>query len=837
MTPTLDDAPANTAVRASPATRCRVSCSSSTRCRACPTASPTTGPPRTYAPNVTAVTERSRLTVRIVRAVAQAPRRGDPIGVCCDESPPSARRFAMLRVSLLAFASRSRSARRRARAGRGHDPDAGDGAEPADRGAARGLVLAAPRRDQPPIPAFGGHPRTTSQRSRRSSSTRAEAEGVRGDIAFVQSMLETGWLGFTGSQIPPDAYNYAGIYAFDGRTGAAELRARRLARRAAAWVRRSTACSCRSSCCAATPIPSTKTLPEPVDLRAVRPRRARADLGVLRRAQLPVRQADLGVGRRLRHPHHPAVLASARRQRQGGRVRAVRAARQPVRQSGNGYWDVTERRASCTRSAARTFYGDPRATHALERAARSAASRSRRGTGYWLLGRDGGIFTYGGAKFYGSTGGMHLNKPVNGMERTDGNSGYWLVADDGGIFSFGNAQVLRLDGRQAPQPAGARHGTHHVRQRLLAVRERRRHLHVRRRAVLRLARRPAPQSSRSWRCSARRPGKGYWMLTADGRMFAFGDAKHYGDIAGCTNYGGATRLLVAPDGKGYWIATGNGSDRVRRREAARLPGHGGRAHHRLARRELRTSPTRQRGAPAYTRSTTHGELGGTGLRGWLAAAERRARHRPLEPAPGNAGGGRDMRERSAWSIVLAGGDPVEPSASGTLLPDDRVVVAADSGVHLARDARACASTSSSATLDSADPDAVEAARRRRRDASNGIRREGRDRSRARARAAAAARCRRESSSSAAAGGRLDHFLAQHRAADGRRASPTAHRGRCSTVRTSRVLHGGTPPVVIDAAPGSLVTLCPRPATRRRHDQRPAVPAPRRRRCAPAPVAA
>ena len=45
------------------------------------------------------------------------------------------------------------------------------------------------------------------------------SEGVRGDIAFVQSMLETGWLSFSGSQIPPDAYNYAGIYAFDGRTG------------------------------------------------------------------------------------------------------------------------------------------------------------------------------------------------------------------------------------------------------------------------------------------------------------------------------------------------------------------------------------------------------------------------------------------------------------------------------------------------------------------------------------------------------------------------------------------------------------------------------------------
>src|SRR6516164_7597901 len=44
-------------------------------------------------------------------------------------------------------------------------------------------------------------------------------DGVRGDIAFVQSILETGWFSYAGSQIPPDANNFAGINAFDGRKG------------------------------------------------------------------------------------------------------------------------------------------------------------------------------------------------------------------------------------------------------------------------------------------------------------------------------------------------------------------------------------------------------------------------------------------------------------------------------------------------------------------------------------------------------------------------------------------------------------------------------------------
>ena len=42
-------------------------------------------------------------------------------------------------------------------------------------------------------------------------------EGVRGDLAFVQSIIETGWFSYAGSQIPPDSNNFAGIHAYDGR--------------------------------------------------------------------------------------------------------------------------------------------------------------------------------------------------------------------------------------------------------------------------------------------------------------------------------------------------------------------------------------------------------------------------------------------------------------------------------------------------------------------------------------------------------------------------------------------------------------------------------------------
>ena len=52
---------------------------------------------------------------------------------------------------------------------------------------------------------------------------------------------------------------------------------------------------------------------------------------------------------------------------------------------------------------------------------------------------DGGIFAFGDARFHGSTGAIHLDRPVVGMAPTADGGGYWLVAADGGVFTFGDA--------------------------------------------------------------------------------------------------------------------------------------------------------------------------------------------------------------------------------------------------------------------------------------------------------------------------------------------------------------------------------------------------------------
>ena len=70
------------------------------------------------------------------------------------------------------------------------------------------------------------------------------------------------------------------------------------------------------------------------------------------------------------------------------------------------------------------------------------------GHGYWLVASDGGIFTFGDARFYGSTGAIALNKPIVGMAATPTGNGYWLVGSDGGIFAY-NPQTAT-----SPSPIG-----------------------------------------------------------------------------------------------------------------------------------------------------------------------------------------------------------------------------------------------------------------------------------------------------------------------------------------------------------------------------------------------
>ena len=67
------------------------------------------------------------------------------------------------------------------------------------------------------------------------------------------------------------------------------------------------------------------------------------------------------------------------------------------------------------------------------------------------------MFSFGDAVFYGSTGGLILNGPMASM--TAGASGYWLVARDGGVFTFGvsfHGSLTELFSLSDERPEGVR---------------------------------------------------------------------------------------------------------------------------------------------------------------------------------------------------------------------------------------------------------------------------------------------------------------------------------------------------------------------------------------------
>ena len=86
-------------------------------------------------------------------------------------------------------------------------------------------------------------------------------------------------------------------------------------------------------------------------------------------------------------------------------------------------------------------------------------ARTATGHGYWLVASDGGVFSFGDARFYGSTG---AHPPERGRSsawrRAAPATGYWLVAIRRRHLQLRRRGLLRLDGRPRLAGAGRGHG-------------------------------------------------------------------------------------------------------------------------------------------------------------------------------------------------------------------------------------------------------------------------------------------------------------------------------------------------------------------------------------------
>jgi len=181
--------------------------------------------------------------------------------------------------------------------------------------------------------------------------------------------------------------------------------------------------------------------------------------------------------------------------------------------SGYGYWLVARDGGIFSYGYDAAFYGSTGNIHLNQPIVGMAATPD--GHGYWLVASDGGIFSYGDARFYGSTGNIHLNQPIVGMATTPDGKGYWLVASDGGIFSYGDAAFYGSTGNI------------HLNQPIVGM-------------------------------AATPDGKGYWLVASDGGVFSYGDAAFYGSTGNIHLNQPIVGLGATADGKGYWMVASDG---------------------------------------------------------------------------------------------------------------------------------------------------------------------------------------------------------------------------------------------------------------------------------------
>ncbi len=179
---------------------------------------------------------------------------------------------------------------------------------------------------------------------------------------------------------------------------------------------------------------------------------------------------------------------------------------------GGGYWEVAADGGIFSFGDAR-FHGSMGGTHMNQSIVGMASTPD--GGGYWEVAADGGIFSFGDARFHGSMGGTHMNQPIVGMASTPDGGGYWEVAADGGIFSFGDARFH-----------GSMGGTH-MNQPIVGM-------------------------------ASTPDGGGYWEVAADGGIFSFGDARFHGSMGGTHMNQPIVGMASTPDGGGYWEVAADG---------------------------------------------------------------------------------------------------------------------------------------------------------------------------------------------------------------------------------------------------------------------------------------
>jgi len=345
------------------------------------------------------------------------------------------------------------------------------------------------------------------------------AYGVRADLAWAQSLVETGWLRYPDyGQVHWTDNNFAGIGAYDGGVHGFHY-------------------------------PDART-------------GVRAQMQLLRQ-YADATPIDDSLGE---------IVVHAPRSKLGSAP--------SWRVMGNGNWATSTRYAGTVLGvylgmldAAGVSVEDPVV-------AMAPVAQLREGDGLWLAGADGQVYDVGDTRFWGSAADRRRSGPVVAVVPTRKGDGYSLITRDGDVFSYGDA--LRVSRRRARSAAPIVAGASSRGKGFWLVGSGGQVVAMAGAPAIEPAPGLLAPGARLVGITPTRSGRGYWLVDSAGRVVPVGDALDYGDLArgplgvepGTEQVGrkGATdapvpgspqdpvaAVAATPAGDGFWIVTAGGA--------------------------------------------------------------------------------------------------------------------------------------------------------------------------------------------------------------------------------------------------------------------------------------
>jgi SpoIID/LytB domain protein len=185
----------------------------------------------------------------------------------------------------------------------------------------------------------------------------------------------------------------------------------------------------------------------------------------------------------------------------------------------------------------------------------SGMSMSPDGGGYWGVATNGGVYTFGDAKFYGSARTYSPPAPTVGLAVDPKTGGYWEVLSNGGIYSFNAPFYGSARTYSPPAPTVG-----------LAVDPKTGgYWEVLSNGGIYSFNAPFFGSARTYSPPApiigmvvTPDGGGYWEFLSNGGIYSFGDARFYGSARTYSPPAPVVGMAVDPSTGGYWEVLSNG---------------------------------------------------------------------------------------------------------------------------------------------------------------------------------------------------------------------------------------------------------------------------------------